>query len=65
MAVRIVRLFEAVTEDPIEHIGKPEPPKHDQPNTWSNCINQEHRKIYVVYDDKIHCIATHHHYQKS
>jgi toxin YoeB len=65
MAVRIMRLLEAVMDDPFEGIGKPEPLKHNQPNTWSRRINEEHRMVYVVYDDEIHFIAARHHYQKS
>jgi toxin YoeB len=64
MALRIMRLIEAVLNDPFEGIGKPEPLKHEQPNTWSRRIDEEHRLVYVVYDNEIHLISGRYHYQK-
>jgi toxin YoeB len=62
MALRIMRLIDAVLTDPFEGIGKPEPLKQEQPNTWSRRINEEHRLVYVVYNDEVHFIAGRYHY---
>ena len=62
IALRIMRLIEAVISDPFEGIGKPEPLKHEQPDTWSRRIDDEHRLVYVVYDNKIHFISGRYHY---
>ncbi len=64
VALRIMRLIEAIIDDPFEGIGKPEPLKHEQPNTWSRRIDEEHRLVYVVYDTEIQFIAGRYHYQK-
>ncbi len=64
IALRIMRLIEAIMSDPFEGIGKPEPLKHEQPNTWSRRIDDEHRLVYVVYDNEIHFISCRYHYQQ-
>jgi toxin YoeB len=53
MAQRIVRLIQAVQRDPFSGIGKPEPLKHELAGCWSRRINEEHRLVYQVLDDKI------------
>ena len=65
MALRLMRLVEETLSDPFEGIGKPEPLKHHQPDTWSRRMNEEHRMVYVVYNDEIHFIAGRYHYQKT
>jgi toxin YoeB len=60
---RILDLVEAVTQDPFSGMGKPEPLKYVEANTWSRRITQEHRLIYRVKDDSIQFLAARYHYQ--
>lgn len=53
VAVRVLRLVEAVQRDPLTGIGKPEPLRHFQGNVWSRRITQEHRLVYTVAGEKI------------
>ena len=62
MAQRIVRLIQAVQRDPFAGIGKPEPLKHELAGCWSRRINEEHRLVYQVLDDKIRILACRYHY---
>jgi len=50
---KIRKLIEAITQNPIEGIGKPEALKYNLTGCWSRRINKEHRIIYEVFDDKI------------
>ena len=45
-ALRILKLIEAIMRDPWTGIGKPEPLKYLDPNTWSRRITQEHRLVF-------------------
>jgi len=45
-------LLRAIQENPFEGIGKPEPLKHTLSGVWSRRINQEHRIIYEIIDEK-------------
>jgi len=62
MAQRIVRLIQAVQRDPFTGIGKPEPLKHELAGCWSRRINDEHRLVYQVLEDKIRILACRYHY---
>ena len=53
VALRILKLIEAIMRDPWTGVGKPEPLKYLDPNTWSRRITQEHRLVYLVSDDRI------------
>ena len=48
---------------PFEGIGQPEPLKANYSGYWSRRINQEHRLIYKVEDDKIVVHSFYGHYQ--
>lgn len=61
-ALRIVKLVEAIQRDPFQGIGKPEPLKHELSGCWSRQIDQEHRLVYQVLDDKIRVLACRYHY---
>ena len=50
---RISRLIEAITHNPYEGIGNPEPLKYDLSGTWSRRINLEHRLVYEIVEDKL------------
>ncbi len=51
-ALRIIRLIKEVQRDPFGGIGKPEPLK-----CWSRRIDQEHRLVYQVLEDKIRMLV--------
>ena len=61
-ALRIVNLIKEVMRDPIKGIGKPEPLKHELKGCWSRRIDQEHRLIYQITEDKIRILACRYHY---
>ena len=49
---KIEQLIIAITENPFEGIGKPEPLKYELTGSWSRRINKKHRIIYEVHDDQ-------------
>ena len=61
-ALRIVKLVEAIQRDPFRGVGKPEPLKHELSGCWSRRIDEEHRLVYQVLDDRIRILACRHHY---
>jgi len=50
---KIVKLLDAILENPYEGIGKPEALKHELTGKWSRRITAENRIIYVVIDSTI------------
>jgi toxin YoeB len=61
-ALRIVNLIKEVMRDPMKGIGKPEPLKHELKGCWSRRIDQEHRLVYQITEDKIRVLACRYHY---
>jgi toxin YoeB len=61
-ALRIIRLIQKTREDPFGSIGKPEPLKHELAGCWSKRIDQEHRLVYQVLENKIRILACRYHY---
>nr|AGF93280.1 addiction module toxin, Txe/YoeB [uncultured organism] len=61
-ALRIIKLIKEVQRDPFSGTGKPEPLKHELSGCWSRRIDQEHRLVYEVQDDKIRILACRYHY---
>ena len=59
---RIIKLIQAIQRDPFSGIGKPEPLKRELAGCWSRRIDQEHRLVYKVTDDKIKILACRYHY---
>src|SRR3982750_2975636 len=51
-ALRIVSLIKDVQREPFKGIGKPEPLKHELKGCWSRRIDQEHRLVYQVTEEK-------------
>lgn len=58
---KISRLVEAITLNPYEGIGNPEPLKYNLAGTWSRRINLEHRIVYEIDGNKllIHSLKGH------
>ena len=50
---RINELIKVITRTPFEGVGKPEPLKHSLSGYWSRRINDEHRLVYKIEDDKV------------
>ena len=63
VALKIMRLVENIQESPFEGLGKPEPLKHELSGLWSRRIDQEHRLVYEVRQDKIRILACRFHYE--
>ena len=61
-ALRIVNLIKEVLREPFSGIGKPEPLKYELKGCWSRRIDQEHRLVYQVTEDKIRILACRYHY---
>lgn len=59
---KITQLLKSISESPFEGIGKPEPLKHELSGSWSRRINQEHRLVYEIIDQKIHLLSCKGHY---
>jgi toxin YoeB len=60
--LRIVELIKQIEREPFTGIGKPEPLKHEFKGCWSRRIDDEHRIVYQVFDDKIRILACRYHY---
>lgn len=61
-ALRIIKLIDDIQRDPFQGLGKPEPLKHQLKGCWSRRIDDEHRLIYQVLDEKIRILACRYHY---
>jgi toxin YoeB len=61
-AVRILKLIRDLQRDPFHGVGQPEPLRHDLAGCWSRRIDQEHRLVYQVSQDKIRILACRYHY---
>lgn len=62
VALRILRLVEAILRDPFAGEGKPEALKGVGPGVWSRRITQAHRLVYLVQKDRIHFLQARYHY---
>lgn len=61
-ALRIVKLLKEIQRSPFEGTGKPEALKHELAGCWSRRIDQEHRLVYEVKEDRIRILACRYHY---
>lgn len=61
-ALKLLEMVEATMRDPFEGVGKPEPLKHLEPNTWSRRLSQEHRMVYHVTARRITFLMGRYHY---
>ena len=62
VALRSLKLVEAVMRDPFEGIGKPEPLRAIGAGVWSRRITQEHRLVYLARDDRVDFLQSRYHY---
>ncbi len=59
---RINELIKDIQKNKYKGIGKPEPLKHNLSGYWSRRINNEHRLIYKIQEDKIMIAQLRYHY---
>lgn len=59
---RINLLIHSAMRNPFEGIGKPEFLKGNLSGCMSRRIDEEHRLVYKVYDERIHVLACRFHY---
>ncbi len=59
---RISKLIQSILETHFEGIGKPEALKYDYTGWWSRRINEEHRLVYQIEDNKIMVAQVRFHY---
>lgn len=59
---RINELIKEIERTPFTGIGKPEPLKHHLSGYWSRRINEEHRIIYRVEQDRMIILSCRYHY---
>ncbi|MGB7158840.1 MAG: Txe/YoeB family addiction module toxin [Tepidisphaeraceae bacterium] len=62
LALRLLDLVQAILRDPFVGIGKPEPLKRLAPDAWSRRLNDEHRIVYLVRQDRIVFLQARYHY---
>lgn len=60
---KINRLIQECVRTPYEGIGKPEPLKWQLRGCWSRRIDDEHRLVYRVQDNKVVIISCRSHYK--
>ena len=61
-AIRIIKLIREIQREPFEGAGQPEPLKHELAGCWSRRIDQEHRLVYQVFEERIRILACRYHY---
>jgi len=61
--LKILNLLKAIERTPFKGTGKPEPLKFSQSGYWSRRINDEHRLVYYVSEDKILIASCKGHYK--
>jgi toxin YoeB len=61
-ANKILDLVSDAMRSPFAGIGKPEPIKHMESDTWSRRIDLEHRLVYRVRHDRVDFLACRYHY---
>jgi toxin YoeB len=59
---RINQLLKDVSRNPFDGIGRPEALKENLSGFWSRRIDEEHRLVYAVADDKILIFSCRGHY---
>lgn len=62
VALRALKIVEAILRDPFTGIGKPEPLKYLASGTWSRRLTQEHRIVYLVSNERIDFLQARYHY---
>jgi toxin YoeB len=61
--LRINELIKDCLHSPFKGIGKPEPLKGNYSGYWSRRINDEHRLVYKVTQERLHILQCRFHYK--
>lgn len=62
IAIKVLKTIQEIQRDPFKGIGKPEPLKGNFAGAWSRRINDEHRIVYQVQNEKIRILSCRFHY---
>ncbi|MEO8149403.1 MAG: Txe/YoeB family addiction module toxin [Bacteroidia bacterium] len=62
LVFKVLDLIEDIQKNPFTGLGKPEALKGNYSGYWSRRINNEHRLVYKVDDEKIVIYKCHGHY---
>jgi toxin YoeB len=62
LALKILKIIQEIQREPFKGTGKPEPLKGNFAGAWSRRINDEHRIIYQVFNEKIRLLSCRFHY---
>ena len=65
LALRALRLIEATMRGPFDGPGKPERLRGELAGFWSRRIDDEHRLVYQVDEDRVYFVAARHHYRRQ
>ena len=60
---KVNSLIENICRNGNEGIGKPEPLKYELQGFWSRRIDDEHRLVYRINEDRIEIVSCRLHYQ--
>jgi len=60
---KILELLKTIDRTPFDGIGKPEPLKFNKSGYWSRKINDEHRLVYKVDEQRICIVSCKGHYK--
>jgi toxin YoeB len=63
-ALKIIKLIHEIQRNPFTGTGQPEALKYDLQGCWSRRIDQEHRLVYEVFEDKIRILSCRYHYDE-
>jgi toxin YoeB len=61
-AIKIIKLIKEIQMDTFNGIGKPEALKNNFSGLWSRRLNNEHRIVYQVFEEKIRILSCRFHY---
>jgi toxin YoeB len=62
LVFKVLELIEDIQKNPYTGLGKPEPLKYHLTGYWSRRINDEHRLIYKIIEDRIEIYRCADHY---
>ncbi|NCI46469.1 Txe/YoeB family addiction module toxin [Sediminibacterium soli] len=60
--IRINSLIRDTLRSPFKGIGEPEALRGDLSGCWSRRINEEHRLVYAVMENRLHILQCRYHY---
>ena len=61
---RIISLIKDISRNPFQGLGKPEALKYELQGYWSRRIDDEHRLVYKIENDRLIIVSCKYHYKK-